>query len=178
MFTRTKIIHGTKRTYLVESFRDAGKVRQRFLAYVDGWPKAEINHFKKRLQELARQKARSANETLPSASRRAARAKIVVLEDRVERHYAAMTSKLAPIRDRADRRQLHLRGLQMFQPKRNPRIEMAGRLLALSAALRRFYKEQPIEEWDEMQVHVFRNGLREFAHCYSELEKRDTFLDD
>lgn len=60
--------------------------------------------------------------------------------------------------------------------KRNMFIELAGRLLGFGASLRQLYKEDPIEKWDAMKVHIFRSGLREQWELYNRLEERDTFL--
>jgi len=72
MFTRSKIVDGKKYYYLVESYREGGKVRQRTLAYLGrvGNPDGALDYWEKTLvrykgfAERANARAQAAREKM------------------------------------------------------------------------------------------------------------------
>ena len=60
--------------------------------------------------------------------------------------------------------------------RRNLFIDLVGRFLGFSAAIRRLREEDPIAKWDGMKVAVFRRGLRELLAFDAELAEREKIL--
>ena len=106
MFVRTKIIHGRPRNYLVQSGRDdsTGKSRQRHIAYVDGWSKADIEKLKKMHEALEDASANAIRADATKAFKAEAAERAARLKDKIFNFKRDMTINLQPSRAKTDRR--------------------------------------------------------------------------
>lgn len=110
MFVRPKIIDGKKRLYLVESYRvkTIRNPRQRFIAYVDQWPKEAVEKLKQLHKEYKKQLADSLwkgkDEHKTDIFMRRAKAKAGIILQQIADFERKMTIEVAPKREKVDRR--------------------------------------------------------------------------
>jgi hypothetical protein len=165
--------NGTKRAYLVRSLRVGGKPRQKVLAYVDGWPKPQVERLKKLFGELENRQAKADDETAPKADRRKALASVVDVQSRIDHLRNRIKQDLAPQRQNADRRRSHLRHTQVAH-ERNPFCDFIRKAASLRWHLSELLKESPLRGMGLDALQDIQSALQPFAEVLQQAKATES----